>query len=170
MSKQKVFLRSDGNYDMAEASEQSGLKCLDKSLTQQHLAEETDINWIVKRYAQTGEVPQHQLPPLNSDFAANLTFEQSMNLIVEARESFDALPSEIRTRFHNNPAEFVDFMSDAKNGDQIREMGLYNEEALQRWEDQQKAAKAAQEALQRDAEAYRASQKDTPAKAGKGVT
>lgn len=162
----KTFHRSDGNYDMDEASNASGLSCPEPTRTQQHLAEETDINWIVKRYQQTGEVPQHQLPPLNADFHGQLDFREAMNLIVEARESFDSLPSEVRTRFHNNPAEFVDYMSNEKNRDGIREMGLWSDEALAQWEAQQRAAKAAQEALEADAAAYRKGKGDTQ----KGVT
>lgn len=160
------FLRSEYNYDMSKASTETGLECKDKTRTQQHLAEETNINWIVNRYQQTGEVPQHQLPPLNIDFAQGLDFQQAMDQIVQAREAFDALPSGVRSKFHNDPAEFVDFMSNADNRDQIRGMGLWNDDAMKQWDDAQKAAKATQAALEADAAAYRATKGDTK----KGVT
>lgn len=150
------FLRSDGNYDMKQASDDAGLECQDKSLTQQHLAEETDINWIVKRYQQTGEIPQHQLPPLNSDFMdGTLDFETAQNMLVAAREAFDALPSAIRGKFDNDPRKYVNFMSDEANRDEIRKMGLFSEAALAKWNEQDKAARTRQEALERDAAAFR---------------
>ncbi|WNK13011.1 MAG: internal scaffolding protein [Microvirus sp.] len=162
----KRFLRSDGNYDTNEASDASGLKCLDKTRTQQHLAEETDINFIVKRYLVSGEVPQHQLPPLNADFNQVSSLQEALDLVVEARESFQSLDADVRARFRNDPIEFVAFMENPKNADEIRKMGLWSPEALASWDTKDKAAKAAYKALEEDAAAYRATTKATP----KGVT
>lgn len=119
-----VFLRTPFNYDRDAVSDETGLSCGDESLTQQSFAEECDINTIVRRFGVTGEVPATSAPPLQGDFADALDFRQSMNLIVAARESFQAMPADVRSRFHHDAAEFVDFCSNEENAPEMRKLGL----------------------------------------------
>lgn len=127
----KVFVRSEFNYDMDEASEASGLKCMDESLTKQSFAEEVDINTIVKRFGLTGQLPVDVRTPLNDDFEGVFDFKSAMDAVVQAQESFDAMPAETRARFHNDPAEFVDFCSNPDNLDEMRKLGLAIPKALE---------------------------------------
>lgn len=128
------FLRTPYNYDTDHASDESGLDCKDKSLAQQHLAEECDINHIVATFTRTGQLPQHSMPPLQQDFSDRVySFQDAMDLVVQARESFQAMPAEVRNRFQNDPAKFVDFCSDEANRDDMRKMGLWNEQASARF-------------------------------------
>lgn len=152
--------------DHSIASNETGLECLDKSLTQQHQAEETDINYIVKRYMQTGEMPNRPMPPMQGDFTEAPDMQKAMDLVVEARVAFMQQPAEIRSRFNNDPVQFVDFCSDEKNRDQMRQWGMWSPEANHRFETAQAAAKAAAEADKRDAEEHRKSQKGGPEKKG----
>lgn len=104
-----------------------------KSRTRQEFKEETDINTIVRRFGVTGQVPVSARVPLNVDFADSVDFREAMNAMVEARESFDVLPAKVRARFHNDPAEFVDFCSavdaDGKllHAEELRKLGLREE-------------------------------------------
>lgn len=82
-----------------------------KSRTRQEFKDECDINTIVRRFGVTGQLPTMSRIPQNADFSDALDFREAMNAMVEARESFDVLPSRVRARFHNDPAEFVDFCS-----------------------------------------------------------
>ena len=50
MSKKIPFVRNPYNYDMDQVSQETGLKCEDPSLTQQHCRDECDINVIVERF------------------------------------------------------------------------------------------------------------------------
>lgn len=134
------FIRSEYNYDMADASNQSGLACKDPSKTDQSGAEATDINYIVKRFSLTGEIPQLQRPPLNADFESVPDFQTAMNLIVEANRSFAALPADIRSRFDNDPGNFVNFCSNEANRDEMRQMGLWSDEAVKTFELQAQTA------------------------------
>lgn len=127
------FLRTPYNYDTEEASTASGLKCEDKSLAQQHLADEVNINTIVRTFTRTGQLPQHNLPPLAEDFNQVTSFQHAMDLVVEARESFQQMPAEVRNRFQNDPARFVDFCSDPENKEEMRKWGLYSPEAVSRF-------------------------------------
>jgi len=164
------FLRTPYNYDTEEASNASGLKCEDKSLAQQHLKEETDINNIVQTFTRTGMLPQHSLPPLAEDFQIIKSFQQAMDLVVEARESFQQMPAEVRNRFQNDPARFVEFCSNPDNKAEMRKWGLYSPEAASRFnaEDQDRAN------LIEEAKNARAAKSAAPATQGdttkKGVT
>ena len=51
---EKVFCRSEYNYDRDKVSEETGLNCKDLSLAKQSFADECDINNIVKRFGLTG--------------------------------------------------------------------------------------------------------------------
>lgn len=120
-----VFIRSEFNYDMFVASEETGLDCsVMPSMTKQSFAEEADINTIVRRFGLSGQLPANVRMPVNGDFTNVPDFRTAMDLIVAARESFDAMPANVRARFHNDAAEFVDFCSDEKNRDEAIKLGL----------------------------------------------
>lgn len=119
----KIKHRAPGNYDPNEASNEAALVCPEPSLTQQHQAGETDINFIVKRFSQTGVLPQTALAPLYGDFEA-LTFHEAQNKIRAAQEAFNAIPAEIRARFNNDPGEFIDFASKEENYDELVRLKL----------------------------------------------
>lgn len=123
------FVRSPYNYNMNEAGDESGLKCQDKTLTQQHMADECDINKLVERFVVTGEIPTLRMPPMQGDFTRAPTYQEALNLMVEARQSFMRLDAKVRSRFDNDPALFVDFCSDEANRDEMRQMGLWSPEA-----------------------------------------
>lgn len=123
------FVRSPYNYDMNAAGDESGLKCLDATLTKQSFKDEVDINTIVERFHITGEMPMNVRAPTYGDFTGVFDFHTAMNAIAQARESFDAMPAEVRYRFNNDPAAFVDFCSDEKNRPEMTKMGLITAEA-----------------------------------------
>lgn len=156
MKQQTPFLRSNWNYDRNEASDESGLKCQDKSLTQQHPKDECDINKLVERFVVRGEIPQLIMPPLQGDFTDAPTYQEALNLMVEAKQSFMALDAKVRARFDNDPAQFVDFCSNQDNADEIRRMGLMSREALERFELQAQTQRDLDELNRQDAEKYRA--------------
>lgn len=125
-----VFIRTPYNYDMHEASNESALRCMDKSRTAQEFKDEADINTIVKRFGLTGELPENVPMVLQGDFTNVTDFMGAMNLVVAARESFDAQPAEIRARFDNDPHKFLEFTSNKDNLDEAIKMGLVREESI----------------------------------------
>lgn len=130
MDAKPPFVRSPYNYNMNAAGDESGLKCTDKSLAQQHMADECDINKLVERFVVTGEMPQLHLPPMQGDFTAAPTYQEALNLMVEANRSFMQLDAKIRARFDNDPGQFVAFCSDEANRDELRQMGLFSADAM----------------------------------------
>lgn len=119
-----TFVRSAYNYDMSAASVDAGLLCEDVSLAKQSFAEESDINTIVRRFRISGELPVNVRMPTYGDFTGVSDFHSAMNAVALAHEAFDAMPAEIRSRFHNDPQEFVAFCSDDSNMDEARKLGL----------------------------------------------
>lgn len=58
------------------------------------------------------------------DFSNVHTFQSAMDAIVQSQMMFDALPSNIRKRFHNDPSEFVQFMEDEDCHEEAIRLGL----------------------------------------------
>jgi phage internal scaffolding protein len=98
--------------------------------TRQEFKAESDINTIMSQYARTGEMPKiNELAPQFLDVSQNMDFQTHMNYVREAQELFDALPSQVRNRFQNDPGAFIDFTSDENNRSELAKMGLLSTEA-----------------------------------------
>lgn len=67
-------------------------------------------------------------PWQNGDFTGAKTYQESLNMVIEAQTQFDAMPSSIRSKFDNNPAKLMEFINKAeKTPDDYKEalkMGL----------------------------------------------
>ncbi|WNK14071.1 MAG: internal scaffolding protein [Microvirus sp.] len=124
MSIPKIFVRSAYNYDREAASDESGLSCPELGRTVQSDAAQADINEIVRRFGLTGRLPENVRVPTFADFEDVVDFQSAQNAIVAARESFMAMPAEVRGRFDNDAGRFVEFCSDKSNLDEMRALGL----------------------------------------------
>lgn len=127
----KVFLRAPFNYDTEAASDESGLDCQrdaegkpTPSLTKQSFRDEVDINTIVRRFGLTGELPTGVAVPSYGDYSGVVDFHTAMNAVAKANEAFDAMPGEVRARFHNDPQEFLEFFADEANRGEAEKLGL----------------------------------------------
>lgn len=95
-----------------------------ETMTQQHMAEDCDINNILRRYSQTGVLSHFREGGTYEDLPGAIDFHEAMNLVVQAQEMFDELPSDIRKRFGNDPAQLLQFCEDRDNLDEAIELGL----------------------------------------------
>lgn len=102
----------------------SRLTCRDPSRTKQEFAEECDINTIVKRFGITGKLPVGVRMPQYGDFTEIGSFHEAANAIAAANESFSAMPADVRSRFNNDPAAFVEFCGNEANRDEAIKLGL----------------------------------------------
>lgn len=128
----EVFVRTPYNYDRNLVSDETGLRCLDESRTSQEFRDEVNINTIIRRFGLTGELPVGVPMVLQGDFTTVTDYQSAMNLIVAGRESFDAQPAEVRSRFDNDPHKFLDFVSREENFDEAAKLGLVREESVKR--------------------------------------
>lgn len=117
------------------------------SETRQDMADECDINILMKKYEQTGLFPQPQgRQPFYVDATDLPTYQEALNMIMAADDAFNALPASIRREFDNNPAKFVEFAEDPKNAQKLKEWGMLSPEAVARFDSEaaQAAASAAE--------------------------
>lgn len=120
-----MFIRTPYNYDVNEASVASGLSCpVEENMTQQQFKDECDINEIVRRFGLGHKMPESVRIPQYGDFTQIDDYHSACNAIAEAGEAFDALPSDLRKRFQNDPGQFVDFCLNEGNRDELVKLGL----------------------------------------------
>lgn len=104
----------------------NGLKFKSEGRTHQSFKEDCDINTIMNRYQQTGTI-HHQAngQPKYGDFIHATDYLSACNQVLEARQTFDALPARVRARMHNDPGELLDFMADPNNREEGEQLGLF---------------------------------------------
>lgn len=120
----KVFVRNPYNYDMALASQESGLECKDPSLAQQHMKDECDINVLVERFGVTGSMPVAPIEPSYGDFSGVGDYHTALNKIKAADEAFMALPAKIRAKFDHDPNVLLNYLQNEENRDEAIQIGL----------------------------------------------
>lgn len=97
----------------------------EESMVQQNLSAETDINNIMAKYAKTGQF--HHVTPMAAeygDFSNVPDYKTAMEHIMASNELFMELPAKVRDRFGNDPANFIEFATDAENIEELRKLGL----------------------------------------------
>lgn len=97
----------------------------DEDLVQHHMQAECDVNVIMARYQKTGDISHlGQIAGEYGDFSDVLDYKTGLERIMDADALFMELPSSVRDRFGNDPAQFMEFATDASNLDEMRKMGL----------------------------------------------
>lgn len=94
-----------------------------ESRTKQSFKESCNINTILSQYVRTGVVQGAATPPTYGDLNP-VDYQSALNLIIEAEDAFSSLPSGLRKRFDNDPAEYLAFSSDPSNRDEMVKLGL----------------------------------------------
>lgn len=94
------------------------------SRTKQSFAEECDINNIVRKAAKNGFTPPDDGNRFYGDFSESVDYRSALDLIMDAQRQFDDLPSNVRARFANDPANFLDFVHNPENAEELVKMGL----------------------------------------------
>lgn len=117
-----LFASAYDNFD--DRSLETGIKCLDDSLTQQQFRDESDINNIVDRFMKTGHLPDPVSMPQYVDYEGVFDFQSAMNVVRQADENFMRMDAKVRARFHNSPQEFLEFFADPANSEEAVRLGL----------------------------------------------
>lgn len=82
-----------------------------------------NINTIMAKYRKTGLLPIKS-QGMYGDYDGPADYLEALQLIQAAKDQFAALPSDIRKRFDNEPANFIGFMSDEANYEEAVQLGL----------------------------------------------
>lgn len=99
----------------------------DFNLVEHSMQQECDVNYIMSLYQKTGEL-HHVMEGAAQfgDFSDVLDYQEAQNRIIDAQNLFMELPSKVRDRFNNDPAQFLEFATDPSNIDEMRKLGLAN--------------------------------------------
>lgn len=98
--------------------------------TKQSFKDQCDINFIMGRYLKSGAVDHLAKHGGQYGDVSPLSFHEAMNIVSTAEQMFNDLSSDVRKRFANDPARFLDFVqkrdSDGNlvNGAEMRLLGL----------------------------------------------
>ncbi len=95
------------------------------SRAKQSFAEECDINNIMSKFNKTGILEhENKRTPQYGDLMPFDDYHAALNQTIEAQDAFDALPSDLRSRFNNEPGEFLKFVDNPENTEEMVELGL----------------------------------------------
>lgn len=92
--------------------------------TKQSFKDECDINLIIKKYKQTGQITHLANSQGEYGFATSQTFDQAMRIVADAQSQFEELPATVRAHFDNNPAAFLDAAQDESRRSEFVDLGL----------------------------------------------
>lgn len=120
-----VAPRAYGGYDADALSDETGLACKDPSLTVQSDAADADINIIVQRFGIGAVMPTDMdLSRFVNLEDAVVDYRTALDYVRAGAAEFMRMPADVRTRFGNDPQQFMDFVHDPKNGDELVKLGL----------------------------------------------
>ncbi|WNK12640.1 MAG: internal scaffolding protein [Microvirus sp.] len=104
-------------------------KNVGESLTQQHFAKDHEIGNMVEKYLKTGVTGVKSTPrqPIFGDFTS-IDYQEMRNLIIDADNAFNNLPSKVRNRFHNDAYQLLRFCENPENKAEAIALGLVDPE------------------------------------------
>lgn len=96
--------------------------------TEQVHAKQCDVNYIIAKYDKEGIINHlAKFEYKYGDMTAN-DFAQMTAAVLQAKQTFEAMPSKIRNEFDNSPEKFLAFMDDPANRDKAIELGLIDQD------------------------------------------
>ena len=96
----------------------------DEIRVEQSHKDEVDVNVIVRKHGMELIQKVAALQEWRYDNVVGNDFQESMNALIKARDTFDMVPSDIRKQFDNDPAKFMDFVHDPANEQWLIDNGL----------------------------------------------
>lgn len=96
----------------------------DPGLTNPADGPDCDINNIVAKYHKTGVLPNTNVQGVFADVSDMPTYQDALQIVINAENQFMALDANTRRKFDNDPAKFLDFVDDPRNGPDLVKMGL----------------------------------------------
>lgn len=94
------------------------------SMTKQIFKDECNINNIMAKFERTGAIDHYAKYAPHYGDATNVDLQDALNTVISAQEMFDELPATLRKRFSNDPGEFLDFVQNPENQEEMYELGL----------------------------------------------
>jgi hypothetical protein len=96
-----------------------------ESKVQEQFADACQTDTIIRKYNMMGVNPF--IAAGNSQYLDTTqipSFVAAQNAQIRVKEYFEGLPSDIRLEFNNDPIQFAEVVSDPRNADYLREIGV----------------------------------------------
>lgn len=100
------------------------LVCEDPSLARESEKDATDVNKIMERYKKTGIIPMSGQEMFFADVSSVASYQEIMDRVAAGNQAFERLPAEVRARYQNDPAVFLDALQDKAARAQLELEGL----------------------------------------------
>lgn len=115
----KITKRPDGSLRVQTINEEP-------TKTQINQQAACDINNIMAQYKKNPDpaIFIKNGKGIYADFSEVSDYHSAMNQLQEANASFMSLPSQIRTKFQNDPGALLSFLNDPANKQEAIELGL----------------------------------------------
>ena len=95
------------------------------TMAKQSMKDECDINILMLKYQKTGMLDHIvKYKGQYADVFNQGDYQDAIHTIFEANAMFDSLPARVRDRFHNSPSEFLAFVENPNNKDEMKALGL----------------------------------------------
>ena len=120
-------------YDPVEEHDHCGIEFTMPSLTVQDEREETDINYIVNKYADghkgimtldLGDSSQYAYLQFG-DATLPGDYSTALELVSGVREEFYSLPAYVRAKFGHDPMNFISQLNNPETLEYLQREGLY---------------------------------------------
>lgn len=113
-------------YSRYKVPEVSGIVFDDPTLAQQQFKDEVNINTIIARAMQTGDMsaftPNDRAQFIDASVYDD--YQSALDTLQTVEEDFYSLPADLRKEFDNDADKYVEFMSDDANHAKAVELGL----------------------------------------------
>lgn len=101
--------------------------------TKQSMRDECNINVIMRRYKKSGQLPLfHGKTPVYGDFSTVQSYQESLDVVQKADALFRCLPAALRRKLENNPGNFLAYVRDEKNREEMQNYGLIKQTRAER--------------------------------------
>lgn len=102
-----------------------GIVSTEPSMTKQAFKEECNVNTILAKYKKTGMIEHlNRAQGQYGDYSQYADYQTAVNQVMAAETLFSGLPATLRSRFKNDPQEFLDYVQDPSNEKEMIELGL----------------------------------------------
>lgn len=108
----------------AENKAKSTIKKFEKSITEQSHKDELSMERILSKYHHSLS-QEHRLENRGMyGFASSATLQEALDIVHTARDMFDELPAPLRQKFGHDPANFLEYVQNPENAQEMVKYGL----------------------------------------------
>ena len=102
------------------------------SMTKQSFKDECNINKIMDKFQKSGAINHYAAHAPQYGDCTHIELLDAQLIVANANSMFEDLPSSIRAKFENDPGQFLDFVQDENNSEEMIKLGLKNAPPTQR--------------------------------------